>query len=66
MRLIRALLALAVLSIASGLNAIARWLLEPVSTPRTPLRPAERMLLGSLVGVTICVFWIWISVGVSR
>lgn len=26
-----------------------------------PLRPAERMLLGSLVGLTICVFWIWIT-----
>jgi hypothetical protein len=58
MRLIRALFALAVLSIASGLNGIARRLLEPVSAPRPPMHPAERMLLGSLVGLTICVLWI--------
>ncbi|RUM95594.1 hypothetical protein EET67_22455 [Pseudaminobacter arsenicus] len=31
-----------------------------------PLRPAERMLLGSLVGLTICVLWIWISMGAGR
>lgn len=66
MRLIRALLALAVLSIASGLNTIARWLLEPVIAPRISMRPAERMLLGSLVGLTICVLWIWISLRAVR
>ena len=58
MRLLRVLLALAILYLANGLYRLALWLKEPVAVPRAPMVPAERILLGSLVGVAICSVWI--------
>ena len=33
---------------------------------RAVYRPAELMLLGSLVGLSICLLWIWISARAGR
>jgi hypothetical protein len=61
MRLFRALLALGILYLANGFCRAALWLKQPVSAPRAPLHPAERLLLGSLVGLAICAIWIAIT-----
>ena len=67
MRLIRALLALALLK-------VGYWLLDRADglRPRyghdghTSYRPVGRMLLGSIVGLAICTLWIWISARAGR
>lgn len=59
MKLLRLSLAILILR---GAGIIATLVAGPELQERracVPLRPAERMLLGSLVGLTICVFWIW-------
>jgi len=33
---------------------------------RLPMRPAEHILLGSIVGLAICAVWIWISARAGR
>jgi hypothetical protein len=33
---------------------------------RLPMRPVEQMLLGSIVGMSICALWIWITVRIGR
>ncbi len=41
--------------------------LMPAERPRRAVyRPAELMLLGSLVGLSICLLWIWISARAGR
>ena len=72
MRLIRSLLALALLAAGNWLLDRAEGLL--VAGPRptrngsgdNPLRPVELMLLGSIVGLAICTLWIWISARAGR
>lgn len=66
MRLLRLSLAILILR---GAGIIAALVAGPELQERrasVPVRPAERMLLGSLVGITICVFWIWISARAGR
>ncbi|MET3661808.1 hypothetical protein [Aquamicrobium ahrensii] len=42
-------------------------ILLPAECPRRAgFRPAELMLLGSLVGLSICLLWIWISARAGR
>ena len=42
-------------------------LLIPATRPRPAgIRPAELMLLGSIVGLSICLLWIWISARAGR
>ncbi len=61
-RLFRISLALAILRVAERLNWIVeRLLAPPVSAPRAPLHPAERILLASIVGLAICSLWIGIT-----
>jgi hypothetical protein len=55
--------------IMRGAGIIAEFVAGPDlsrDTPRLPMRPAERMLLGSIVGFAICVMWIWISARAGR
>lgn len=41
--------------------------LMPAERPRRAVyRPAELMLIGSLVGLSICLLWIWISARAGR
>lgn len=42
-------------------DAIAGPDLSEGMPARPPLRPAEQMLLGSIVGLAICALWIWFS-----
>lgn len=63
MRLIRLCLAIAILR---GAGLVAEVIAGPALTDKQPLRPVERMLLGSLVGVFIAGLWIWISARAGR
>lgn len=63
MRLIRLYLAI---SLLRGAGLLAAVIVGPALTDRQPLRPVERMLLGSLVGVFIAGLWIWISARAGR
>ena len=58
MRLIRLYLAIAILR---GAGLVAEVIAGPALTDKQPLRPVERILLGSLVGVFIAGMWIWIT-----
>ena len=72
MRLIRSLFALALLKAGFWLLDAAFWLRwqgvdkQAAVLPKGPLRPVERMLLGSIVGLAICTVWIWISARAGR
>ena len=33
---------------------------------RLPMRPVEQMLLGSIIGLSICALWIWFSARAVR
>lgn len=48
-----------------GAGIIAELVAGPAvseSAPdRAPLRPAEQILLGSIVGLAICALWIWFA-----
>lgn len=66
LRLLRILVALAILAVAERLNWTVERLLPPPlpisrSVPRAPMHPLERLLLGSLVGLAICALWIAIT-----
>ncbi|WP_459088836.1 hypothetical protein [Mesorhizobium sp. A556] len=63
MRLIRLYLAI---SILRGAGLLAGAIAGPALTDRLPLRPVERMLLGSIVGLAICTLWIWTSARAGR
>lgn len=49
-----------------GAGIVAGPALRESPPARPPLRPAEQILLGSIVGLAICAVWIWISVRVGR
>jgi hypothetical protein len=61
MRLLRISLAILILHVAGAIAALVAGPELHERRARVSLRPAERMLLRSLVGTTICVFWIWIT-----
>jgi hypothetical protein len=63
MSLIRLYLAI---SILRGAGILAAVIAGPALSDRHPLRPVDRMLLGSIVGVAICTLWIWISARAGR
>ncbi len=66
MKLLRLSIAILILR---GAGIVADVVAGPASADgpqRSPLRPAERMLLGSTVGLTICAVWIWISARAGR
>jgi len=62
MKLLRLSIAILILH---GAGIVAEFVAGPVPSSdrprRLPLRPSERMLLGSIVGLAICAAWIWIS-----
>lgn len=63
MKLLRILLALALLEIGHGLNWIISRLLEPVSVrpvhAHPAYHPAAAILIGSIIGLGFCVLWFW-------
>jgi hypothetical protein len=63
MKSLRLLIACAILR---GAGMLAEVVAGPALFEKPPLRPVERMLLGSLVGVFIAGLWIWISARAGR
>lgn len=59
MKPLRLSLAILIIHVAGVIASVVAGPDEQERHTRIKLRPAERMLLGSLVGLTICVFWIW-------
>lgn len=59
MKLLRLSIAIMILHVAGVIAALVAG--PELRRARVPLRPAERMLLGSLVGLTICALWFWIT-----
>lgn len=67
MRLLRLSIAILILRGAGIIAAaVAGPVLHSDTASRPSLRPVERMLLGSLVGLSICLLWIWISARAGR
>ncbi len=67
MKLLRLSIAILILH---GAGIIAEFVAGPVPSSdrprRLPMRPAEHILLGSIVGLAICAVWIWISARAGR
>lgn len=61
MRLLRAILAVVLFWASNGLYRIAVRLRQPANATEVSMLPAERILLGSLVGIAICAVWITIT-----
>jgi hypothetical protein len=62
MKLLRLSIAILILR---GASVVAEAIVGPEHPkglpPRPALRPPERMLLASIVGLAICGMWLWIS-----
>lgn len=63
MKSLRLLVACAILR---GAGMLAEVVAGPALSEKPPLRPIDRMLLGSIVGVFIAGIWIWVSTRVGR
>lgn len=61
MRLLRLSIAILILRGAGIIAATIAGSDLNAGTARPSLRPVEQMLLGSIVGLSICLLWIWIS-----
>ncbi len=64
--LFRFYIVLAIMKLVLILIDLAGYMLPDGRPRRAGFRPAELMLLGSLIGLSVCLLWIWISVRAGR
>lgn len=64
--LLRLYVIIAISKIIHLLIDLMGYIMPAERSRRAVYRPAELMLLGSLVGLSICLLWIWISARAGR